>query len=183
MRQEAIGKPKELYCRLIWAHRKDLNMNANLLLVLAFAIGIIAGLRALTAPAVICWMAHFGVLHLEGSRLSFMGTTVAVAVFTLLAVVEIVNDKLPKTPPRTAAVSFGARVVMGILAASALAMAGGGAVPVCAVLGAVGAIVGTYGGYFARTGAVKALDSPDFVIALVEDAVAIVGATFLVSRL
>ncbi len=158
-------------------------MNSNLLLALAFAIGIIAGLRALTGPAVICWMAHFGVLHLEGSRLSFMGTTAAVVVFTLLAVVEIVNDKFPKTPPRTAAVSFGARIVMGILAGSALGMAGGGSIPVCAVLGAAGAVIGTYGGYFARTRAVRALNSPDFVIAVVEDAVTIVAATFLVSRL
>lgn len=158
-------------------------MNSNLLLVLAFAIGIVAGLRALTGPAVICWMAYFGVLHLEGSRLSFMATTAAVVVFTLLAVVEIVNDKFPKTPPRTAAVSFGARIVMGILAGSAFGMAGGGSIPVCAVLGAAGAFVGTYGGYFARTGAVRALNSPDVIIAVVEDAVAIVGATFLVSRL
>jgi len=154
-----------------------------MLLALAFAIGVIAGLRALTGPAVICWMAHFGVIHLAGSRLSFLATAAAVAVFTLLAVVEIVNDKLPKTPPRTAVVSLGARTVMGILAGSALAMAGGGSVPICAVLAVVGAFIGTYGGYFARTGAVRALGTPDLVIALAEDAVAIVGAILLVSRL
>jgi len=158
-------------------------MDSNLLLVLAFAIGIIAGLRALTGPAVICWMAHLGVIHLEGSRLSFMETTAAVAVFTLLAVVEIVNDKLPKTPPRTAAVSFSARIVMGILSGSALAMAAGGSIPISAFLGIVGAVVGTYGGYLARTGGVKALHMPDYVIALAEDAVAVAGAIFLVFRL
>jgi uncharacterized membrane protein len=58
-------------------------MNSNVLLLLAFAIGIVAGLRALTGPAVICWMAHLGVIHLEGSRLSFMASAAAVAVFTL----------------------------------------------------------------------------------------------------
>ena len=158
-------------------------MNSHLLLVLAFAIGIIAGLRALTGPAVICWMAHLGVIHLEGSRLSFMETTAAVAVFTLLAVVEIVNDKLPKTPPRTAAISFSARIVMGILSGSALAMAAGGSIPISAFLGIVGAVVGTYGGYLARTGGVKALHMPDYVIALAEDAVAVAGAIFLVFRL
>jgi uncharacterized membrane protein len=158
-------------------------LNSSMLLALAFAIGVIAGLRALTGPAVICWMAHLGVIHLAGSRLGFLGTAAAVAVFTLLAVVEIVNDKLPKTPPRTAVASFGARTVMGILAGSALAMAGGGSVPICAVLGVVGAAVGTYGGYFARTRAVRAQGTPDFVIALAEDAVAILGAIFLVSRL
>jgi uncharacterized membrane protein len=158
-------------------------MNSYLLLALAFGIGIVAGLRALTGPAVICWMAHLGVINLEGSRLSFMSTLAAVAVFTVLAVVELVNDKLPKTPARTAAVSVGARLVMGILAASALGMAGSVSVPRSAILGCLGAVVGTYGGYFARTGAVKALDAPDYVIALVEDALAIGGAIFLVSRL
>lgn len=187
MRQ--IGK--ELYCPLAGRlgaalpasrARKGLHVNPNLLLLLAFAMGFIAGLRALTGPAVICWMAHLGVIHLEGSRLSFLATTPAVAVFTLLAVLEIVNDKLPKAPPRTAAVSLGARIMMGILSASALAMAGGGSTPLAAVLGFLGAVCGTYGGYFARTRAVRALKSPDFVIALVEDAVAIAGAIFLVSR-
>jgi uncharacterized membrane protein len=158
-------------------------MRSDLLLVLAFAIGIIAGLRALTGPAVICWMARLGVIHLEGSRLSFLATTAAVAVFTLLAVLEIVNDKLPKTPPRTRAVSFGVRVVMGIVAGSALGMASGGSRRVCAALGLVGAVCGTYGGYFARTEAVKAFHLPDFVIAGIEDAVAVAGAIFLVSRL
>ena len=62
-------------------------------------------------------------------------------------------------------------------------MAGGGNAYVGGGLGVVGAIVGTYGGYFARTGAVKALHVPDFVIALVEDAVAIVGGFLLMSQL
>jgi len=51
------------------------------------------------------------------------------------------------------------------------------------VAGAIGAVVGTYGGYFARTGAVKATHLPDFVVALAEDAVAILGAIFIVSRI
>ena len=80
-----------------------------MVLALAFAIGIIAGLRALTPLAVVSWMAHLNVIHLEGSRLSFMGSTAAVAVFTILALLEIVNDKLPKTPPRTAPPGFIAR--------------------------------------------------------------------------
>ena len=154
-----------------------------MILTLAFAIGIIAGLRALTPVAVVCWMAHFGVLHLQGTRLSFMGSAITVGIFTLLALLEIVNDKLPNTPPRTAFPGFGARIVTGAWSGAAMALGGGVALIGGIVAGAIGAVVGTYGGYFARTGAVKATHLPDFVVALAEDAVAILGAIFIVSRI
>jgi uncharacterized membrane protein len=73
----------------------------NYLFCLAIGIGIVAGLRAMTAPAAISWAAHLGWLHLQGSRLSFMGSAIAVAIFTLGAIGELINDQLPKTPPRT----------------------------------------------------------------------------------
>ncbi len=41
--------------------------------VLAFVIGVIAGLRSLTAPAVVSWAARLGLLHLENTWLSFLG--------------------------------------------------------------------------------------------------------------
>jgi uncharacterized membrane protein len=153
---------------------------SNLLLILAVCIGIVAGLRALTGPAVICWMAHLGYFHLGGTRLAFMASIAAVIIFTMLALGEIVNDKLPKTPPRTAPPAFGARILMAILGGSALAMAAGGSVPMCALMGLIGAVIGTYGGYFARTGVVKALHSSDLPIAVLEDLVAIGGAILIV---
>lgn len=42
--------------------------------VLAFLIGVAAGLRSMTAPAVVSWAAQLGWLHLEGSGLAFWGT-------------------------------------------------------------------------------------------------------------
>lgn len=51
-----------------------------------------------------------------------------------------------------------------------------------AVLGIVGALAGRYGGYQARTRLVKALGTPDFVIALLEDLVTIGGSLWVVSR-
>lgn len=44
-------------------------------------------------------------------------------------------------------------------------------------------MAGTLGGYQARTRSVAALKVPDFVIALIEDAIAVGGAFFLVSLL
>jgi uncharacterized membrane protein len=157
--------------------------NSSLILALAFGIGVVAGLRALTAPGVVAWGAHLHRIDLLGTHLAFMGSIVAVAIFTLAAIGEIVNDKLPKTPARTAIPSVIIRIVLGAFSAATLSAGIGGSLWVGALLGAVGALVGTYGGYYVRTGVVTALHSPDFVIALVEDAVAICGGLFLASRL
>ena len=67
----------------------------------AAAIGFVAGLRSLTAPAAVSWAVHLGWLNLQGSPLAFMGSTAAVAIFTFLALAELVADKLPMTPNRT----------------------------------------------------------------------------------
>ena len=78
--------------------------------VLAFLIGVIAGLRALTAPAVVSWAARLGWLHLEGTWLAFLGSAITPYIFSALAIGEMINDKLPKTPSRKTPVSFGARI-------------------------------------------------------------------------
>src|SRR3981081_4934201 len=88
-------------------------MPHSYVLLLAFVIGIIAGLRSLTAPAVVAWAAQRGWLNLHGTSLSFMGSTAAVAIFTVLAVVELVADQLPCTPARTKPPGLIARILLG----------------------------------------------------------------------
>jgi len=158
-------------------------MGSNLVLALALGIGIIAGLRALTAPATVSWAAHLGWIQLAGSHLSWMSSIITAVILALLAIAEIVNDKLPKTPPRTAPPSIVIRCVTGAFAAATLSVGIGGSPWVGAALGVVGALIGTFGGYYVRTGVVKALKSPDWPIALIEDAIAICGGLFLASRL
>jgi len=157
--------------------------NSGLLLALAFGIGVVAGLRALTAPAVVSWVVHSRGYNLQGSHLAFMGSIIAVAIFTVAALAEIVNDKLPKTGSRTAPPSLAIRAVTGALAGATLCAAGGGSVAIGAGLGVVGSLVGSFGGHAARVGTVKALGAPDIVIALVEDAIAIGGGFLIVTRL
>jgi uncharacterized membrane protein len=151
-------------------------------LLLAFGVGIIAGLRSLTAPAVVAWAANRGWLNLSRTSLSFMGSTVAVSIFTILAVVELVADQLPSTPVRTKALGLSARVILGGLSGATLALAGGQSSAVGAVVGAVGGVIGAFAGYQVRTGLVRALKVPDVVIAVLEDLVAIGGALFIVTR-
>ena len=79
------------------------------LLVLAFLIGVVSGLRALTAPAAVSWAARLGFLKLEGTPLAFMGYVATPYIFSLLAIGELINDKLPKTPSRKVPPQFIAR--------------------------------------------------------------------------
>ena len=157
-------------------------MTPSTVLLLALGIGVIAGLRAFTAPAVTTWAAYLGWTHLQHTPLGFLTSIITVVIFTLLAAFEIVNDKRPSTPSRTAPGSLVARVVTGGLSGAAVGVASGQLVKVSVLMAAVGAVVGTFGGYQIRTRTVKALKVPDYVIAVIEDLVAVGGGLFLVSR-
>jgi uncharacterized membrane protein len=157
-------------------------MTALLVLALAFCIGIIAGLRAFTAPTVVCWAASLGWLHLRGSRLAFMASIITVIIFTIFALVELTTDKLPKTPNRTTPMPLAFRVVLGALSGAALGIAGAQSIVACAVLGGIGAIVGAFGGYQIRHRIVSGLHLRDFGVAVVEDLIAIGGGLLIVSR-
>src|SRR3981081_2427302 len=99
-------------------------MNASEALLLAFLIGIVAGLRSLTAPAVVAWAAHRNWIDLHNTSLSFMGSTAALIIFILLALVELVADQLPSTPSRTKPPGLIARIVLGGLSGACAARAG-----------------------------------------------------------
>jgi uncharacterized membrane protein len=150
--------------------------------LLVFLIGFLTGLRSLTPAAATAWAATLGWLRLE-QPLSLIGSLPSVLIFTLLALGELVADKLPKTPSRTAPVGLIARILMGGLTGACVAASGGQSALLGAGLGAVGGVVGAFAGYQARTRLVKALGVPDLYIALLEDAVAIVGSFLVVSRL
>jgi uncharacterized membrane protein len=159
-----------------------LSMALPEVLLLAFLIGVVAGLRSMTAPAVVAWAANLHWLKLQSSPLSSMGSTVAVVVFTLGALIELVFDKLPVTPPRTRGAGLIARIVFGGVTGAAVASSGSQSMALGAILGAAGALAGAFGGYQGRVRLVRALKVPDFVVALMEDAVAIGGGLLIVSR-
>ena len=149
--------------------------------VVAFLIGVVAGLRSLTAPAVVSWAARLGWIHLEGTPLAFLGYAATPWIVSALALAELVADQLPKTPSRKTPGPFVARIVTGALCGAALgapahATVGG------AFAGALGAIAGTLGGYELRVRLARAAGR-DLPIALLEDAIAIGGALLIVSRL
>jgi len=152
-----------------------------LLIVLAFAIGVVTGLRAMTAPAAISWAARLGKLHLEETWLAFLGYAWTPWIFSVAALGELVNDKLPGTASRKTPPQFIARVLSGSLCGAAIGVPLGSIVGGLA-LGAVGAVIGTLGGAAARSGLVKMIGGKDLPIALLEDAIAVVSA-FLIVKL
>ncbi|CAG4890814.1 DUF4126 domain-containing protein [Paraburkholderia saeva] len=149
--------------------------------LLALFIGIIAGLRAFTAPAAISWAAHAGVLNLQGTPLAFMGAAVTPWIFTVLAVVELVTDQLPKTPSRKVPMQFGTRSVSGALCGACIG-APAGALVAGLVAGVIGAVIGTLGGASAR-GALARAFGRDLPAALIEDVVAVGGAILIYTAL
>lgn len=150
-------------------------------LVFSFLIGLFAGLRSLTAPAVIAWAVYLGWLQVE-TPLALIGSVPSVAIFTVFALVELVADKLPQTPSRTSPPGLAARIVTGGLTGSCIAAAGSQGVLLGAVLGALGGVAGSFAGYQARTTLVRSFDTRDIYVAVVEDFVAISGCLWVVSR-
>src|SRR3954470_51142 len=149
--------------------------------LLAFLIGVVAGLRSMTPPAAVSWAARLGWLHLENTPLAFLGSAATPYIFSVLAIGELIVDKLPKTPSRKALVGFAARISVGALCGAALG-APRGALVAGLLVGALGGVAGTFAGYEFRSRLVKATGGKDLPIALLEDAIAIGAAFWIVSR-
>ncbi len=152
-----------------------------MILVLALLIGVVAGLRAFTAPAAVSWASHLGLLALDGTWLAFLGYRFTPWIFSALALLELVGDQLPATPSRKTPPQFITRLVMGGLSGAAIG-ASAGALIAGLVAGVAGAVIGTLGGAAVRARLAAALGS-DRPAALIEDAVAILGAVLIVLAL
>jgi uncharacterized membrane protein len=145
--------------------------------ILAFAIGAVGGLRSMTAPAAVSWAATLGWLDLDRTWLAFLGTGWTPSILTLLAVGELIVDKLPGIPSRTVPVAFAVRIAVGFVCGAAL-VAGAGPVWLGAVAGSGGAAAGTVGGAAFRARLIDRLGR--WPAALIEDAIALTTAVAVV---
>ncbi len=146
--------------------------------VLAVLIGIVAGLRAMTAPAAVSWAAYLGWVDLSGTWLSIAGHWLTPWVLTAVAVGELISDQLPSTPNRKTPAQFGTRMIMGALSGAAVGTAGG-VWAVGLLAGVAGAVIGTFGGAAARA-KLAARFRRDSPAAFLDDAVAIGAAPLIV---
>ena len=151
------------------------------MIALAFVIGIVAGLRAMMAPAAVAWAACCARLNLHGSWLAFLGYRFTPWILSLLAVGELITDQLPSTPSRKVPVQFGARLLTGGVSGAAVGIGLGSWLPGL-LLGLAGAVIGTLCGAVVRARMAAAFRS-DRPAALIEDAVAILAAFAVVRAL
>ena len=146
----------------------------------AFLVGTASGLRALIGLAALSWAAHFGILSLDHTWLAFLGYEFTPYILTLMAIGELVNDKLPKTPSRLAPPQFVTRIVTSALCGLAIGLSGNGMV-IGVVAGILGAVAGTLGGAKAR-GLLGRMFGRDLPAALLEDGVAFGITVFALFR-
>ena len=134
----------------------------------------------MTPPAAVSWAARLGWLHLEGTPFAFLGSAVTPYILSVLAIGELINDKLPKTPSRLIPPQFIARIVTGALCSLAIGLSGNG-VTIGLVAGILGTVAGTFGGAKARS-LLAVMFGHDLPAALLEDAVAVGIAAFALFR-
>ena len=141
-------------------------------------LGLTTGLRSMTPMAVLCWYAHLDYLPVDGTWAAWTARLPVAIAFTVLALGELVADKFPGMPNRTAPGPLLWRLVLGGVAgsATATAMAGPGIEGV--LLGVLGALLGAFGGFMVRRDLCEKFQCSDWMVAVLEDAFAIGGAIY-----
>ena len=159
-------------------------MSDNILpvLLIAFCLGGLTGLRTFTPITVLSWTLHLHKMSVLGSSLHFLHTTPAVIVLTMFAIGELVADKLPRTPSRLKPPGLIGRTIFGFMCGALSGQAWGANWELMAGSGVVGAALGAVLGYEVRKGWRHTLHTPDLVVALIEDLVAVGGSILVVSR-
>jgi uncharacterized membrane protein len=149
-----------------------------------FLLGIAAGLRSRSASAAALRAARSrkaALVSNSGSTSVLIsgsakppGKLDASTVFALLALAEMVADKLPFMPDRKSPSAFAWRVIIGGLSAAA-ATALEGWLPIAIIVGGAGAVAGTLGGSALRSRLARLFDR-DVPAALLEDGLVLVLA-------
>jgi uncharacterized membrane protein len=132
--------------------------------VAAALLGVVTGLRTFTGVAVLWLMRH-------PSPVAYLLGVVALA--------EFAGDLSPKTPPRTGVVGLSARAIVGAFCGAAVTAPAGHSLFLGGLFGAIGAVVGAYGGLAVRIRAIALIGR--IPAALLEDFVAIAGAVAIVT--
>jgi uncharacterized membrane protein len=136
-----------------------------MLLGLAFLLGVVSGLRAFTAPAML-WIVRHG------------GTWAYVLLAA--AILEFFFDVHPKAPRRTRSMGLVTRLISGGFVGWWIAIAVGK--PLIGLgLGVAGALAGAYAGLAARNRVGELIGNEN--AGLLEDSVAVVAAFLIVDQL
>ena len=146
---------------------------------LAAVMGVVAGLRSMTAPAAIAWAAKRKAIRLGSSPLVEIISAKLSDQAIRLALAELVADKLPFRRDRIEPGPLATRIVSGAACGAVLSGAADRPLAEGAILGGLGALMGAFGSYHVRRRLSR--EMPELTVALVEDALAIAAAAAIVA--
>jgi uncharacterized membrane protein len=137
----------------------------------ALGLGAITGLRSLSGPAFLSRAASQGRLDLDGTPLGFVSSPYVSRALLVMALGELVGDKLSITPSRTSPPVLLWRAVSGGLVGSASFVSEDRRATTGAAIGSAAAVVAALAGEKLRALAGEKIGLPDPVVALAEDAI------------
>lgn len=137
-------------------------------------IGLIAGMRAMMAPAATgTYLSKISSGSNEPVAIKFLRSPIGVKVLQALAAGELVGDKLPAAPNRTALAGVIGRVVNGALSAAAISKVNKKNVLTGALVGGGAALLSTYACFYLRRYISSRPHIKDYAVGGVEDALAL----------
>jgi uncharacterized membrane protein len=156
------------------------NLKGKSLHTLTVGIGVVAGLRPMTALAATAWAIKRGRIRIEPTSIVWMfsaGTSKRIA---QLAISELIVDKLPFTLSRLRPRPLALRIVTGAICGAAV-YGNRGKRPLShgAILGGMGALAGAIAGTQVRKRVSR--DMPDLTAGLLEDVLAAGGSALVMT--
>ncbi|MDP9081502.1 MAG: DUF4126 family protein [Bacteroidota bacterium] len=145
------------------------------------ALGILAGMRTTSAPVIASHiLSQQKTNRLSGSPLKFMQSNKVAIGTKVLAIGELVGDKLPQTPNRTSMGGIIGRCLSGSLAGAAIYKASGNNAATGALIGSVIAMGSTFGSYYLRKFVVDKTHAFDPFVGAIEDVLVIGSGVALI---
>jgi uncharacterized membrane protein len=141
----------------------------------ALGLGALSGLRSMSGPALLSRAAVKGRLSLDGTNLAFLGSPRVSKTLLAMALGELVADKLPAAPSRTALPPLLGRAASGALVGAALFASDGRRAAAGAALGSSAAVAAAFAGERLRVLVGEKTGLPDPVVALAGDAIVLLG--------
>jgi uncharacterized membrane protein len=146
----------------------------------AVGLGIMAGMRSNSGPAAASHiLSQQYSAELDHSPLKFMQSPRVSNVLKVLALAELVGDKLPNAGNRIVPVSVIFRCSAGALAGASMYKSSGNNAFKGALLGAAAAFGSTFASFYFRKNLVKKTHIYDPVFGVVEDTLVLGGAVYL----
>jgi uncharacterized membrane protein len=140
----------------------------------AVAIGVVAGMRSQMPLALLALAANQGKFATQaGLPLGLLRSPIALGVFGLAAIGELIVDKLPFTPNRNEPGSLVGRTISGGIAGAAIGHDRHSSALTSALVGAVASGLATEATFHLRAAAGRRTGLPDPLLGGVEDALAI----------